>query len=95
MHQQKDGKGFELQLSYNYKNNYMETRNTPDVDTTKVSPVDTRRYQAQDNEGHLKGSRQEQSNEQVTEGLRKQEDSDTSEYNKLDDRSTAAGNETT
>ena len=69
----------------------METRNNVDIDTTKVSPVDTKRFEAQDNNGHLKGSRQANSNEQDTEEQRKQED--TIEYNKLDDRGTLPGNE--
>ena len=69
----------------------METRNNVDIDTTKVSPVDTKRYEAQDNNGHIKGSRQANSNEQDTMEQRKQEDDN--EYNKLDDRGTVPGNE--
>ncbi|MCW3081944.1 hypothetical protein [Segetibacter sp.] len=69
----------------------METRNNVDIDTTKVSPVDTKRFEAQDNSGHIKGSRQASSDEQATEERRKQEDN--SEYNKLDDRGTLSGNE--
>ena len=69
----------------------METRNNVDIDTTKVSPVDTKRFEAQDNSGHIKGSRQEGSSEQETEELRKQKDN--SEYNKLDARGTVSGNE--
>lgn len=69
----------------------METRNNADIDTTKVSPVDTKRFEVQDNNGHIKGSRQANSNEQDVEEQRGQEDN--SEYNKLDDRGTLAGNE--
>jgi hypothetical protein len=69
----------------------METRNNVDIDTTKVSPVDTKRFEAQDNNGHIKGSRQANSNEQDIEEQRAQED--TSDYNKLDDRGTLPGNE--
>jgi hypothetical protein len=69
----------------------METRNNADIDTTKVSPVDTRRYEAQDNNGHIKGSRQEKSNGQNTEQQRQQEDNN--EYNQPDKRGTVAGNE--
>ncbi|GEO08012.1 hypothetical protein [Segetibacter aerophilus] len=69
----------------------METRNNADIDTTKVSPVDTKRFEVQDNNGHIRGSRQANSNEQDVEEQRGQEDN--SEYNKLDDRGTLAGNE--
>jgi len=71
----------------------MEERNNVDIDTTKVSPVDTKRFEAQDNSGHLKGSRQSQDNEQEIEGLRKKEEEDNAGYNQLDDRGTVAGNE--
>lgn len=70
----------------------MEERNNVDIDTTKVSPVDTKRFEAQDNNGHIKGSRLANSNEQETDEQRKQEDN--SEYNKLDDRGAVSGNET-
>ncbi len=73
----------------------MEERNNVDIDTTKVSPVDTRRYEAQDNSGHIKGSHQATDNEQEIEALRKKDDEDQGGYNKLDDRGTVAGNETT
>ncbi|HSU49748.1 MAG TPA: hypothetical protein VLJ41_04140 [Segetibacter sp.] len=69
----------------------METRNNADIDTTKVSPVDTRRFEAEDDNGHIIGSRQANSNEQDTMEQRKQEDDN--EYNKLDDRGTVPGNE--
>jgi hypothetical protein len=69
----------------------METRNNADIDTTKVSPVDTKRFEAQDNNGHIKGSRQANSNDQDLEEQRRQEDN--SDYNKLDDRGTLPGNE--
>jgi hypothetical protein len=53
--------------------------------------VDTRRWEVEDDNGHLVGSRQANSNEQDTEEQRKQED--TNEYNQLDDRATASGTE--
>jgi hypothetical protein len=52
--------------------------------------IDTRRWKAQDNNGHIIGSRQANSDEH-TEDERERED--TSEYNKLDDRDTISGNE--
>ena len=69
----------------------MEPENNVDIDTTKVSPVDTRRFEAEDDNGHLTGSRQANSNEQDTKEQRALEDN--SEYNKLDDRGTLPGNE--
>lgn len=70
----------------------MEARNNVDIETNNVSPADTRRFEAEDDNGHLKGSRQANSNEQDVEEQRKLED--TSETNKLDDRGTVPGNET-
>ena len=45
--------------------------------------VDTRRFEAEDNEGHLKGSNQAHFDEQKA---RQAEDDDKSELNKKDDR---------
>jgi hypothetical protein len=44
---------------------------------------DTRHYLVEDNEGHVKGSKQAEFNEQIT---READDDDKSELNKLDDR---------
>jgi hypothetical protein len=71
----------------------MEERNNVDIDTTKVSPVDTKRFEAQDNSGHIKGSRQANDNEQEIESFRAREKDDTSGFNQLDDRETVSGNE--
>ncbi|HEX8462936.1 MAG TPA: hypothetical protein VF623_15990 [Segetibacter sp.] len=70
----------------------MEENTTGNVDDGKRP--DTRRWQEQDNSGHLIGSRQQGSSENITEELRKKEDEDNSELNKLDDRETVSGNET-
>ena len=69
----------------------MEENTTGNVDDG--NRPDTRRWQEQDNSGHLKGSRQQGSSEEITEELRKKEDADNSELNKLDDRGTVSGNE--
>jgi hypothetical protein len=69
----------------------MEDNTTGNVDNG--NRPDTRRWKEQDNSGHLIGSRQQGSSEDVTEELRKKEDQDDSELNKLDDRGTVAGDE--
>jgi hypothetical protein len=52
--------------------------------------IDTRRWQATDNEGHLPGTNQSKFNEQK---VREAEDNDNSKLNYLDDRGTVDGNE--
>ena len=69
----------------------MEDNTTENVDNG--NRPDTRRWKEQDNSGHLTGSRQQGSSENITEELRKKEDQDDSELNKLDDRGTVAGDE--
>ena len=71
----------------------MEERNNVDIDTTKVSPVDTKRFEAQDDSGHIIGSRQASDDEQKIESFRAKENDDNSGFNKLDDRETVSGNE--
>lgn len=63
-------------------------------DALNVNRPDTRRYETQDNEGHIKGSRQEGNSQEATERIRKQDDQDNSELNKTDARDTVGGNET-
>ena len=53
--------------------------------------IDTRRWKAEDNEGHIIGSHQATSDDKTREEGKGE---DTSEYNKLDDRGTVSGNET-
>ena len=70
----------------------MQQENDDNVD--KIKQADTRRFQGEDNAGHIKGSRQAGNDEQSIEEIRKNEDSDNSELNKLDDRETPSGTET-
>ncbi len=51
--------------------------------------IDTRRYQAQDNEGHIQGSKQSEFNERQAQEA---EDDDKSKLNYLDNREEAGGN---
>lgn len=65
-----------------------------DDNTQYVSRPDTRRYEAQDDEGHLKGSRQAESSHENMRKEREAEAEDDSSLNKLDARGTVGGNET-
>ncbi len=65
-----------------------------DDNTQYVSRPDTRRYEAQDDEGHLKGSRQAGTSLESMKKAREDDDNDNSSHNKLDDRGTVGGNET-
>ncbi|MDB5193666.1 MAG: hypothetical protein JWQ96_3229 [Segetibacter sp.] len=65
-----------------------------DDNVDKVRQADTRRFQAEDNAGHIKGSRQAGNSEQEMEELRKKDEADTGDYNKLDDRGAPGGTET-
>jgi hypothetical protein len=71
----------------------MEERNNVDIDTTKVSPVDTKRFEAEDDSGHIIGSHQAMDNEQEIESFRAKENDDKGGFNKLDDRETVSGTE--
>ena len=65
-----------------------------DDNVLKVNRPDQRTYEAQDNEGHLKGSRQEGNSREKMEKLREEEANDQSSLNKTDIRETVSGNET-
>ena len=65
-----------------------------DDNTQYVNRPDTRRYEAQDDEGHLKGSHQAGSSFESMKKAREDDDNDNSPLNKLDDRGTVGGNET-
>ncbi|WP_207492077.1 hypothetical protein [Aridibaculum aurantiacum] len=69
----------------------MDTNND-DNNLTGNRP-DTRRYEVQDNSGHLEGSRQQGSSSEASEAERLKDENDQSELNKLDDRGTVGGNE--
>lgn len=62
--------------------------------TQYVNRPDTRRYEAQDDSGHVKGSRQEESSHENMRKEREDEANDDSALNKLDARGTVGGNET-
>ncbi|MBD0374795.1 MAG: hypothetical protein M3342_20950 [Bacteroidota bacterium] len=61
----------------------MDNRNDKENDAKKINVKDTRRFQAEDNEGHVKGSNQAKFNEQRAQEA---EDNDKSDLNKLDSR---------
>lgn len=60
----------------------------------KVNRPDTRRYEAEDDAGHIKGSHQAGSSDENMKKERKEEERDNSDLNKLDARETLGGNET-
>jgi len=63
----------------------MDNRKNDDA-VKKIRSVDTRRFEAEDDNGHMIGSNQANSNERDTKALRQKEDE--SSYNKLDQRGT-------
>lgn len=65
-----------------------------DDNVRKVNRPDTRRYEAQDNEGHLKGSHQAGSSHENMKKEREEENKDESTLNKLDERGGGTGSET-
>jgi len=69
----------------------MEENTTGNVDDGHRP--DTRRFEEEDNSGHIIGSRQQGSSANISEEIRKKEDQDNSELNKLDDRGTISGTE--
>ena len=62
-------------------------------DAQKVHVVDTRRFEAEDDAGHLIGSHQAGSSDANMKKEREAEKNDRSELNKLDDREEVGGNE--
>jgi hypothetical protein len=64
-----------------------------DDNIPKVNRPDTRRYEAQDDSGHITGSHQAGSSHENMKKEREAEAEDDSELNKLDARGTVGGNE--
>ena len=67
--------------------------NQDDDNVQHVVQRDTKRYEVQDNDGHLKGSHQAESSTENMEKLRKEDENDQSELNQTDARGTVSGNE--
>lgn len=65
-----------------------------DDNVQKVNPPDTRRFEAEDDAGHIRGSHQAGSSDENMRKEREAEEKDNSALNKLDDRGTLAGDET-
>ena len=64
-----------------------------DDNANKINQRDTKRYEVQDNDGHLKGSRQQGNSQESMEKIRKDEANDNSELNELDAREPGISNE--
>jgi hypothetical protein len=71
----------------------MQQENDDKVPT--VNRPDTRRYEAEDDSGHIKGSHEAESSDESMKKIREEEEKDESPLNKTDDRGTVSGNETT
>ena len=64
-----------------------------DDNVQKIRPVDTRRFEAEDDDGHIIGSHEAENSQENMKKIRLEEEKDNSALNKTDARGTMDGDE--